>query len=122
MADEVTITYDPDEVAPSQFTECPQRQEITIPFIIGIAGIAAGTLCVLWGWKAKGWRNRWCGIPILIVGILFAGTSSEDECRCPEFVYTGGALIAIGTVPLVAYRKPSEVGVPAGFEEPEQQP
>jgi hypothetical protein len=51
-------------------------------------------------------------VPILIVGILFAGTSFEDDCRCPELVYTGGALVILGTAPLVAPRKPETIELP----------
>lgn len=104
VGDEVEITYDPEQVAPTQFAECEQSQEITIPLVIGIIVIGAGTLCVLWAWRASGWRRRWWGIATLIVGILFAGTSFEEDCRCSELVYTGAALIVIGTVPLIAPR------------------
>lgn len=112
VGDEVEITYDPEEVAPPQFTECPQSQEITIPVIIGIVVIGAGTVLVLWGWGSNGWRRRWWGILWLILGILFSGTSFEDDCGCPELIYTGGALVVIGVVPLVAPRKRPTIEAP----------
>ena len=105
VGDVVEITYDPEEVAAPQFAECEQSQEITIPLIIGIAALAAGTLCVLWAWRASRWRRRWSGIAILIVGVVFAGASFDDDCGCSEVVYTGAALVVIGTVPLVAPRQ-----------------
>ncbi|HJR44588.1 MAG TPA: hypothetical protein VJ927_03200 [Actinomycetota bacterium] len=112
VGDEVEITYDPEEVAPPQFTECPQSQEITIPLVIGAVVIAAGTLFVLRAWWARGWRKRWWGIAILVLGIGFTGTSFEEDCRCQEMVYTGVALIVIGTVPLVAPRVTTASGGP----------
>lgn len=112
VGDRVVITYDPEEVAPPQFAECPQSQEITIPLVIGVVVMAAGTFVVLRTWRASGWRRRWWGIPILIVGVLFVGTSFEDDCRCRELAYTGGALVLIGTVPLVAPRKPETIELP----------
>ncbi len=102
VGDGVEITYDPEEVAATQFAECEHSQEITIPLLIGIAALAAGTLCVLWAWRANRWRRRWWGIAVLIVGVVFVGSSFDDACDCPEVVYTGGALVVIGTVPLVA--------------------
>ena len=107
VGDDVTITYDPQEIAAPQFAECEHSQEITIPLIIGIAALAAGTGCVLWAWRASRWRKRWWGIAILIVGAVFTGASFDDDCDCPEVVYTGGALVVIGTVPLVAPRRAS---------------
>lgn len=105
VGDEVEITYDPQEVAAPQFAECEHSQEITIPLIIGIVVLAAGTVCVLWAWKAMRWRRRWWGIAILIVGAVFVGASFDANCSCREFVYTGAALVVIGTVPLVAPRR-----------------
>ena len=112
MSEEVEITYDPEEVAPPQFTDCKQSQEITIPLIIGIVVIAAGTVCVLWDWRARGWGRRWWGIPIFILGILFAGASLEGDFSYPELVYTGAALTVIGFVQVVAPRKPAEIEMP----------
>ena len=112
VGDEVEITYDPDEVAPPQFTECPQSRETTIPVIIGIVVIGAGTLVVLWDWGSNGFRPRWWGVLWLILGILFFGTSFEGDCRCPELIYTGGALVIIGVVPLVAPRKRPAIEAP----------
>jgi hypothetical protein len=100
----VQITYDPEEQAPAQFTACPQSQAIAIPTIIGVVVLAAGTVCVLWGWRAGGWRRRWWGIGLVLLGILMAGASSEDDCNCTELVYTGAALVVVGAVPLVAPR------------------
>lgn len=105
VGDEVEITYDPEEVAKPQFTECPHSQEITIPLVIGIVVLAAGTLCVLWAWRGRGWRWRWAGIAPLILGILFVGTSFQDDGQYAELIYTGAALIIIGAVPLVAPRR-----------------
>lgn len=104
VGDEVGVTYDPDEVVPAQFTECPQSQEVTIPVIIGTVALIAGTILVLRRWSAGGWRRRWLGVPILIVGVLFAGTSFEDDCGCQEFVYTGAALVVLGVAPLLGPR------------------
>lgn len=104
VGDEVEITYDPEEQAPAQFTACPQSQAIALPTIIGIVVLAAGTVFVLLGWRARRWKRRWWGIGLVILGILFAGTSSQDDCNCSELVYTGAALVVVGTVPLVAPR------------------
>ncbi|MDQ4025772.1 MAG: DUF3592 domain-containing protein [Actinomycetota bacterium] len=105
VGDGVEITYDPEEVAATQFADCEQSQEITIPLLIGIAALAAGTVCVLWAWRASHWRRRWWGIAILTVGAVLAGASFDDDCECSEFVYTGAALVVIGTAPLVAPRR-----------------
>lgn len=105
VGDDVEITYDPEAVAASQFAECEHSQEIAIPLIIGIAALAAGTFCALWAWRASRWRRRWWGIGILIVGAVLAGASFDDNCECPDFVYTGAALVVVGTVPLVAPRR-----------------
>lgn len=113
IGDKVEITYDPEEQAPTQFTACPQSQAIAIPTIIGIVVLAAGTICVLWGWRARGWKRRWWGIALAILGILFAGTSSQDDCNCSELVYTGVALVVVGAVPLVAPR-PHAPSLPDG--------
>lgn len=112
VGDEVEITYDPEEVAHTQFTECPQSQEITIPLIIGIAVLAAGTSCVLWAWKGRGWKRRWLGIPPLILGVLFVGTSFQDDGQYAELIYTGSALIIIGAAPLVAPRRRAAIAGP----------
>ena len=111
VGDRVQITYDPENVAPPQFTECPQSQAVTIPTIIGVVVLAGGTLTLLLDWKARPWKRRWLGIPILVLGILFVGTSVEEDCNCKEAVYTGGALILLGAVPLVVPRKTVTVGV-----------
>jgi hypothetical protein len=103
VGEKVTITYDPEEVLPARFTECPQSKEITIPLIIGVVALALGTMGILWAWLRSGWRRRWIGIPILIVGILFVGTSFDGEYQ--ELIYTGAALIIIGTLPLFAPRR-----------------
>ena len=105
VGDRAEIVYDPDEVAAPQFAECEHSQEITIPLIIGIVVLAAGALSVLWGWRANRWRRRWWGIAILIVGVVFVGASFDDNCSCSDVVYTGSALVIIGTVPLVAPRR-----------------
>ena len=105
VGDGVEITYDPEGVAAPQFTKCEHSREITIPLLIGIATLAAGTSCVLWAWRANRWRGRWWGVAILIVGAVFVGASLDDDCECSDFVYTGGALVVIGTVPLVAPRR-----------------
>ena len=105
VGDGVEITYDPQEIAAPQFAECEHSQEITIPLLIGVAALAAGTLCVLWTWRAARWRRRWWGIAILIVGAVFTGASFDDNCDCSDVVYTGAALVVIGTVPLVAPRR-----------------
>ncbi len=105
VGDGVEITYDPEGVAATQFAECEHSQEITIPLLIGIAALAAGTLCVLWAWRANRWRRRWWGIAILTVGVVLAGASFDDDCSCQDFVYTGAALVVIGTVPLVVPRR-----------------
>lgn len=112
VGDEVAVIYDPEDVASPRFAECEQSQEIMIPLLIGVGGIAAGTICVLWSWRAVGWRKRWRGIVVLVVGAVLAAASFDDNCECREFVYTGVALVVIGTAPLVAYR-PS--GRDAGF-------
>ena len=108
VGDGLEITYDPEEIAAPQFTECEHSQEITIPLLIGIAALAAGTFCVLRVWRATRWRKRWWGIAPLIVGAVFVGASFDDDCSCSEVVYTGGALVVIGTVPLVAPRRTVE--------------
>lgn len=105
--EEVEITYDPEGDAPPQFTDCPQSQEITIPLVIGVIVIAGGTVCVLLGWRANGWKRRWWGIPILIVGLVFGAASLEGDCECSNFRYTAAALVIVGTVPLFAPRKPA---------------
>ena len=106
VGDVVEITYDPEEAAAPQFAECEQSQEVTIPLVIGIAALAAGTYCVLWTWRAARWRRRWWGIAVSLVGVVLAGASFDDDCSCREFVYSGSALVVIGTVPLVAGRRP----------------
>lgn len=105
VGDRVKLVYDPQEVAAPQFAECEHSQEVTIPLIIGIAALAVGTGCVLWAWRASRWRRRWWGIAILVVGAVFMGSSFDDDCSCRDVVYTGGALVVIGTVPLVAPRR-----------------
>ena len=105
VGDEVAVIYDPEEVASPQFAECEQSQEIMIPLLIGVGAIAAGTVCVLWAWRAYGWRKPWRGIVVLVVGMVLAAASFDDDCECREFVYTGVALVVVGTVPLVARRR-----------------
>jgi hypothetical protein len=114
VGDRVEIVYDPEGMAPPRFSECPQSQEITIPLVIGVAALAGGTAAVLRAWRACGWKRRWIGIPFVILGILFVGTSFEDDCGCDELVYTGMALVVIGTVPLVWPRRPEEPWPPGG--------
>lgn len=101
VGDEVTVIYDPEGVAGPQFAECEQSQEIAIPLLIGVGGTAAGTICVLWAWKAKRWRSRAWAIPIFVAGAVLAGASFDDDCDCGEFVYTGVALVVVGTAPWV---------------------
>lgn len=98
------MTYDPEAAALPQFSECPQSQALAIPVAIGVVALAGGTVAVLLAWRAGGWKRRWVGIPIALLGILFAGTSFDDSCGCAEFVYTGASLVVIGVVPLVAPR------------------
>ncbi len=117
VGDKARITYDPEEQVPEQFTACPQSQAITIPTIIGVVVLAAGTVGVLWGWRGGGWKRRWLGIPLVILGILFAGTSSQEDCNCTEFVYTGAALVVVGAVPMVAPR-PHVIRLPDGSGPP----
>jgi hypothetical protein len=104
VGDEVVVTYDPEEIVPAQFSECEHSQESTIPLVIGIVGLAIGTAMVLRSWWTRRWRRRWSvGIPLVILGILVVGTSFDPGYA--ELVYTGGALIVIGVVPMVAPRR-----------------
>jgi hypothetical protein len=109
---EVELTYDPEEVVSARFVECPGSQETTIPLIIGVLVLGAGTLLVVAALRARGLRRRWLGVPIAVVGLLFGGTALDEECRCREAVYTGGALVIIGAAGLVFPRKVSPVGAP----------
>ncbi|MFP5353245.1 MAG: hypothetical protein ACLGIB_11880 [Actinomycetota bacterium] len=102
---EVEITYDPDDVVEPRFVECPGSQEVTIPLVIGVVVLGAGTFTILAAWRARGLRRRWLGVPIAIVGVLFMGTALDEECRCREAIYTGGGLAIIGTAGLVLPRK-----------------
>lgn len=120
VGNEVEITYDPEEVAPARFVECPGSQEVTIPLVIGVVVLGAGTMVVVAALRARGLRHRWLGIPIAIVGILFGGTALDEECRCQEAIYTGGALVVIGTAGLVFPRKVSPVGAPTPETPPEE--
>jgi hypothetical protein len=112
---EVEITYDPEDVVEPRFVECPGSQEVTIPLIIGVVVLGAGTFVIVTAWRARGLRRRWLGVPIAIVGVLFMGTALDEECRCQEAIYTGAGLAVIGTAGLVLPRK----AVPAGAPTPE---
>ena len=101
----VRITYDPEGVVEPRFGGCPGSQEVTIPLIIGVVVLAAGTLVILAAWRSRGLRRRWLGVPIAIVGVLFMGTALDEECRCREAVYTGGGLAIIGTGGLILPRR-----------------
>lgn len=104
VGDEVEVTYDPEDLVPAQFSECEQSQEITIPVAIGVAALSTGTIMVLRGWSTRGWKRRWLlGVPLVVSGILFAGTSLDSVYQ--ELVYTGAALIVLGVVPMVAPRR-----------------
>lgn len=103
VGDEVEVTYDPEELVPAQFTECEQSQEITIPLIIGVAALLTGTIMVLRFWWTRGWKRRWLlGVPLVILGLLFVGTSFDPGYQ--ELIYTGSALVLIGIVPIFAPR------------------
>lgn len=112
------IIYDPDGAVPAQFTRCPQSQEITIPLVIGVVVLAAGTIVLLLRWKRVRWRRRWWGLALLVVGVAFVGASFEDACECREMVYTGVALTVLGTVPIVAPRGPGKAETIAGSDPP----
>ena len=107
---EVELVYDPEEVVTPRFVQCPGSQEVTIPLIIGVVVLGAGTLVIVAAWRARGLRRRWLGAPIAIVGLLFMGTAVDEECRCREAIYTGGALVIIGAAGLVVPRKLAPVG------------
>ena len=114
----VGITYDPEDVVETRFAECPGSQEVTIPLIIGVVVLGAGTFVILAAWRARGLRRRWLGVPIAIVGVLFMGTALDEECRCQEAIYTGGGMTIIGTAGLILPRR----GVAAGAPTPEITP
>jgi hypothetical protein len=112
VGDEVEIVYDPDDTEVAQHEACDPSTEITIPLVIGIVAILIGTYFVLRAWRANGWRRRWVGAIVLVLGILFVGTSLEEDCECFETIYTGGALVVIGAVPLVAPRASEAAALP----------
>lgn len=103
VGDELEVTYDPEDLVPAQFSQCEHSQEITIPLVIGIAALLTGTILVLRDWWTRGWKRRWLvGVPLVILGLLFIGTSFDPGYQ--ELIYTGSALVLIGIVPIVVPR------------------
>jgi peptidoglycan/LPS O-acetylase OafA/YrhL len=80
--------------------------------VIGVAALLIGTIIVLRFWWTRNWARRWSiGAASLILGVLFVGTSLDSEYA--EAVYTGGALVVIGVVPMVAPRRAEKPELPA---------
>lgn len=75
----------------------------TILLVIGIAALALGTYVVSRTWASGGWkRRRVVGIPLFLVGAIFAAGAFSDECECREMIYFGLALVTIGAIAQVA--------------------
>ncbi|HEV3472373.1 MAG TPA: PH domain-containing protein [Actinomycetota bacterium] len=80
----------------------------TILLVIGIAALALGAYAVSRAWAVGGWkRRRVVGIPLLLVGTIFAAAAFSDNCECRETIFFGLALAAIGAIAQVAPGKKS---------------
>ncbi|HEV3472700.1 MAG TPA: hypothetical protein VG408_05775, partial [Actinomycetota bacterium] len=75
----------------------------TILLAIGVTALALGTYVVLRTWARAGWkRRRVVGIPLFLVGAIFAAAAFSDNCECREMIYFGLALVTIGAIAQVA--------------------
>ncbi|HVF52841.1 MAG TPA: DUF3592 domain-containing protein [Actinomycetota bacterium] len=104
IGDDVPVLYDPDDLTNAGFTDCPFETEGMGYLIVGIVLLVLGTAGVLKAWQAGGWKRRRWPVALAILGLLIAAASFSEDCECREFVYTGGALIILGIVPVVAGR------------------
>jgi hypothetical protein len=99
VGETIEIVYDPDDPKVFHYADCNYPAHETIAFVAGLLALILGTFLVLRAWRFSGWKlRRWVGIPLVILGFLFAATSFTDDCGCAELIYTGGALMLIGLV------------------------